>query len=239
MDEKITKLRLDNDYTQEFVAEKLGITRQSYIQTERGTRKPTTDDIEKLAGLYGVPVEEFFYQSQNLDKFKQMYFYVLSKFAPAGIPKTKLAKILYLADFYHYYEDLEPMSGVFYRRRQYGPLADVFLSLTDELYDSGKIDIDYLQYAAMVKLPKISSTESNLEKSKITSTSSAVKFELLTNQEKKQIDKICEYWRERRTSEIVNFTHEQKPWMSCRDGEIIPYSLIIQENPDHVYAPIA
>ena len=236
MEEKLIKLRQEAGYSQEEVASCLNLTRQSYIATEKGTRKPTSEDLENLAEFYGIPVEEFFFVRSDTNKFEQMYFYILSHFPANGIPKTKLAKLIYLADFYHYYSDLEPMSGIMYRRKQYGPLADVFLSLTDELYDSGKIAIDHLEYAEMIKPVKQKTVS---EKNLIFVTSANHEYDLLSVHEKEQIDKICDYWHNRRTAEIVNFTHEQKPWMSCRDGEIIPYELILQEDPDHVYAPLA
>jgi len=112
------------------------------------------------------------------------------------------------------------MSGVRYVRREYGPVADIFFELTDDLYDRGKINIKPLDYALMINSTTIEQEDS-----------------LLSNEEKDLLDRICAYWKDKRTSEIVNFTHEQKPWKMCRDGEYIPYSLIIQEDPNHVYAP--
>jgi hypothetical protein len=70
------------------------------------------------------------------------------------------------------------------------------------------------------------------------STTTEQEDNLLSASEKRLMDKICSFWEDKRTSEVVNFTHEQKPWKACRDGEYIPYSLIIQEDPHHVYAPI-
>jgi len=70
-----------------------------------------------------------------------MYFACL-KYASGshgGVPKTKLAKLLYLADFTNFYKELEPMSGVKYRRMEYGPVADVFFSLTEALHEGGKL----------------------------------------------------------------------------------------------------
>jgi len=66
-----------------------------------------------------------------------------------------------------------------------------------------------------------------------------VTFDRLSAKEMGLIKQICTLWKDKRTPEIVNFTHEQKPWKICRDGEYIPYSLIIQEDPDHVYQPTA
>ena len=49
------------------------------------------------------------------------------------------------------------------------------------------------------------------------------------------IKKIAEKWKNKKTSEIVNFTHIQLPYSICRDNELIPYELITQEDPDSVY----
>ncbi|MDR0220482.1 MAG: DUF4065 domain-containing protein, partial [Lachnospiraceae bacterium] len=197
----------------------LDMSRATYINVKNGRRDLTTGELEKLSAYFGVPIAEMFDQPRNNEKFKQMYFFVLRRFS-GGIPKTKLAKLLYLADFGCFYDTLLPMSGVRYVRREYGPVADIFFELTEDLYDKGKINIIPLDYALL-----------------ITSTTAERDEDLLSDEEKALLDKICLYWKDRRTSEIVNFTHEQKPWKTCRDGEYIPYSLIIQEEPNHVYAP--
>ena len=215
----VENIRLTHGLTQEQVADVLGVSRVTYINVTKGKRDLTTGELEKLSAYFNVPIAEFFDQPRNNEKFKQMYFYVLRYFRE-GIPKTKLAKLLYLADFSHYYDNLIPMSSVRYVRREYGPVADIFFELTEDLYDKGKINIQPLDYALM-----------------ITATTSEKEDSLLLDEEKALLDKICNYWKDKRTSEIVNFTHEQKPWKMCRDGEYIPYSLIIQEDPDHVYAP--
>ena len=216
----IEKIRNARGLTQERVADVLGVSRVTYINVIKGKRDLTTSELEKLSVFFDVPIAELFDQPRNNEKFKQMYFYILRRFR-SGITKTKLAKLLYLADFSYFYDNLLPMSGVRYVRREYGPVADIFFELTDNLYDKGKIDIEPLDYALVIR-----------------STSAEHEDSLLTDDEKGLLDKICEFWKDKRTSEIVNFTHEQKPWKACRDGEYIPYSLIIQEEPNHVYAPI-
>ena len=216
----IEKIRSSHGLTQEQVANVLGVSRATYISVARGNRDLTTSELEKLSAYFNVPIAEFFNQPRNNEKFKQMYFYILRCFKE-GIPKTKLAKLLYLADFSFYYENLIPMSGVRYVRREYGPVADIFFEMTEDLFDKGKINITPLDYALMIDSTTIEENDS-----------------LLSTEEKDLLDKICVFWKDKRTSEIVNFTHEQKPWKMCRDGEYIPYSLIIQEDPCHVYAPI-
>lgn len=223
--EKVTKLREQSGLTQEEVAKKLGISRQRWIMVEKGERDLSTEELEILASTFGIAVADFFDELPNIEKFKQMYFACLKRAANdhGNVPKTKLAKLLYLADFTNFYEELEPMSGVKYRRLEYGPVADVFFSITDDLLESGKIDVQILDRGAQM----------------ISLKSRETKEDLLSDREINKIEKICELWRDKPTQEMVNFTHEQKPWKMCRDGEYIPYSLIIQEDPDHVYQPVA
>lgn len=222
---KVTSLREQSGLTQEEVASKLGISRQRWILVEKGERDLSTEELEILAALFGIDVADFFEEIPNVKKFKQMYFACL-KFAAnehGNVPKTKLAKLLYLADFTNFFKSLEPMSGVKYRRLDYGPVADIFFSITDDLLESGKINIDILDRGAQM----ISSRTKEEDTSE------------LSESELSQIKEICDLWKDKPTQEIVNFTHEQKPWKMCRDGEYIPYSLIIQEDPDHVYQPVA
>lgn len=225
VNDNIVSLRKKFGYSQQEIADKLGITRQTYMKIEKNEKQPTTKQLEDLANIYGIPIEEFFYGVQNIEKFKQMYLYILSKFKKNGVPKTKLAKLLYFADFRHYYNTLESMSGVLYRCKEYGPLADPFLELTEDMCESGEIRIDCLSGGAnMISIKSIVFNNT---------------YDLLSNEELEEIDAICEKWRKIDTEQIVNYTHHQKPWMACRKDEIIPYELILQEDPEHVDTPIA
>jgi len=223
--ERIIKLRDQSGLTQEGVANKIGISRQLWILVEQGRRDLNTEELGKIAKLFGVDVADLFVEIPNLKKFRQMYFACLRYGAnkQGNVPKTKLAKLLYLVDFTNFFQELEPMSGVKYRRLEYGPVPDVFFSVTDDLLEKGKINIQILDKGAqLVSSRSIDNDTSELSDCEIS-----------------RIKDICELWRDKPTQEIVNFTHEQKPWKSCRDGEYIPYSLIIQEDPGHVYQPVA
>ena len=223
IEEKLIEFRKRYGYLQEDVAGKLEVSRQTYMKMESGEKSVSIAQLEILANLYGIPVEEFMYDVQNTDKFKQMYVYFLSKFGKAGVPKTKLAKLLYLADFRHFYDTLEPMSGVLYRCKTYGPLADSFLEITDEMYETGAINIECLSMGAQMIA--------------LTSKPKSDAFSLLSEGERRELDEIFELWKDANTQVIVNYTHNQKPWMECRENEIIPYVLILQEEPDNVYTP--
>jgi len=58
---------------------------------------------------------------------------------------------------------------------------------------------------------------------------------LLKSEEKKLIKNVSQKWQGKRTEEIVKFTHEQLPYKICSPGEVIPYELITQQDPEYVY----
>lgn len=215
----IEKARIEKGMTQEEAGRVLGMSRATYNGLENGKRPVAVDELEKLGETFGIPVDRFFEQPRDVAKFEQMYLYILGHFKE-GVPKVKLAKLLYLVDFSNYYDELESMSGVSYVKQKYGPVADVFFQITDELYDDGKIDVVPEEF--MFRIRPVEGRE---------------EYGLLTEEDRGRIDKICEIWKDKRTAEIVDFTHRQKPWMACSSGEVIPYALIIQEEPDNVYAP--
>lgn len=217
----IRERRIDKSMTQAEMAELLGMSRPTYIDIEKGSRELKVSELSKVASTIGIQESELLGgKKHNYEKFAQMMLYILSKYEN-GIPKTKLAKLLYLADFSCFYLNLEPMSNVSYIRRDYGPVADVFFETLDNLFETGKIDIEPAGRAMLVKRATYEKSDS-----------------LITDSDKKLLDKIDAYWHNRNTSEIVNFTHNQRPWAAYLDGEVIDYPIINAEDPDNVYAPI-
>lgn len=54
---RIRELREDHDYTQQFVAEKLGIHQEQYSRYERGERELPIRHLIKLSQLYNVSTD--------------------------------------------------------------------------------------------------------------------------------------------------------------------------------------
>lgn len=227
--DNIRDIRLAKNLTQEQMAKSLELNRATYMNIEAKKRKLNLDELGLICKKLGVSITELTASSkdeieQSDEKLKQVYYYILFKhFSTSGVPKTKLAKLLYLSDFTNYYETGNSITGSRYFRLDYGPVAEKFFILTDKLFDDGKINIRILDFAQMISISS-SNTEFNPS--------------ILTDGEKAVIDKICDYWKEKRTSEIVNFTHSQKPWKDRIDGEYIPYESIKDEPSNRIYAPL-
>ena len=56
--------REEKGYTQEFVAESLGVSRQAVSKWEKGTTEPSTSNLFALAKLFDMPIEEFMKEIQ-------------------------------------------------------------------------------------------------------------------------------------------------------------------------------
>ena len=139
----IRDLRQNQNLSQQQVANRLGISRTSYIASEKGVREVTLKEIKKLADIFGVTVNSFLDETiPNSEKYQQMLFEFLrnnlSNKKDGKVTKTKLAKLLYLADFGWYYENLESMSNMQYRKITYGPVPDEYFRIIDELYEQKK-----------------------------------------------------------------------------------------------------
>ncbi|RJQ31044.1 helix-turn-helix domain-containing protein [Candidatus Parcubacteria bacterium] len=216
----IRAARTKRGISQSDVAEKIGISRPSYIAIEQGKRDITLKEFEKLSSFLGVSLQELEKgESPDYEKYKQMIlaFLRLNK----NMPKTKLAKLLYFADFGWYYSNLESMSGMQYRKIQYGPVADAYFRLIDEMFDAGEISMEQTENGAML----VSATRSGIKSSS----------SLISAEEAKLIGKINEKWKGRRTADTVAFTHKQMPYMFAEDNDIVSYDIFTQENPDEIY----
>ena len=222
--ELIKKLRIEKGLSQEDIYSKLDTSRSTYIAFEQGKTDLNFSQMVKIADIFGISLENI--ESgmyPNMKKYKEMIlsFLRLANSSDKKIPKTKLAKLVYLADFNWFYEKLDSMSGMQYRRQTYGPVPDMYFRAFDELESDGKIVIDRSKNNMFL----IKESESNTKQ----------QFDDLNSEEKKLIKNISKRWNDKRTEEIVNFTHNQLPYFLCREDEIIPYELITQEDPKNLY----
>lgn len=65
---KLKELRKAHGYTQDYVAASLGIVRQTYSHYESGRRTPSSDTLYKLAGIYGISVDDLMQLTLDIDR---------------------------------------------------------------------------------------------------------------------------------------------------------------------------
>jgi transcriptional regulator with XRE-family HTH domain len=224
----LKELRTKHKLSQEQVSATIGVSRPTYSAIEAGTQRLDTQEVQKLANLYAVSVDDLLSgHIPDIAKYKQMIltFLRMGLSVDGKIPKTKLAKLLYLADFAWFYDHTESMSGMQYRKLEYGPVPDAFFRALEELETDGKIEIDHKTDDKERTMFLVGESESN-HNERITT---------LSKPEVKLMTAIGAKWKDKKTKDIVNFTHNQLPYALCRKEELIPYSLITQEDPGAVY----
>ena len=216
----IKEARIKRELSQSQIAISLGISRPSYIAIEQGKKDLTLNEFDKISNILGISFEEIESgETPDYEKYKQMILAFLR--LEKSITKTKLAKLLYFADFAWFYNNLKSMSGMQYRKIQYGPVADSYFRVIDEMYDKGEIRINQIKDGATLISATRSGEKLNLNK--------------IEREEFRLIKEIEKKWRDKKTSEIVDFTHKQMPYMFARDNETVSYAIFGQENPDEIF----
>lgn len=150
----------------------------------------------------------------NEKKFEAAVLYMLSLSPDATIEgKKKLAKLLYFADF-NYFEAFEkPFTGALYKALPMGPVPQ-----------------------------ELEQTLSNLEKEEITVKKKKTglpndtvvfvlkcnpeeKIKILTNEEKKVLDKVMDDYGKFSGKTLEDITHSETPYNAVVQGEYMPYEL--------------
>lgn len=222
---RIKHLRDTKGLTQDQVADYLSLSRPSYALIEQGLKDITVTQLYKLASLLDIPVSDIAsglgdkQAVVNYAKFKELVLACIRQGADVDgkITKTKLAKLVYLADFNWFYRKHLSMTGAMYRHISQGPVADEYFRAIDEMYNEQMIAIEPKGTALM-----ISALES-LNPSRLSEDEMAL------------ITEICDKWKGRPTSEIVSFTHAQNPWKNSSAGGLIPYETILSEPSNHLF----
>ena len=232
--DNIIKARIRQNITQDQIAKAMGISRQTYINIENGKKELSVSQAKTIASILRIGIDDiicaadekakYFDNEKASKKYKQIILNSIQYGADSSdgkITKTKLAKLVYLADYIWFFYNEAPMSGMTYRKYDQGPVPDAYFRIIDELELEEAVSCEIKGAAHMYSL-----------------VGSIAPTNELSSKEISLIKAICEAWKNKSTKEIVDFTHEQLPWQICRKGEIIPYDLITQEEPEKVYGNI-
>lgn len=214
-------LRQQHGITQEVMAEKLGVSRPTYIQIERGDKEPTYSQMKTIATLFRLHEEESAGGKTDLlfdaDKFKEILLYILEKVgAKPNIGETALYKLLYFIDFDFYEKYGKSLTGATYMKNHHGPTPRQFKACADEMIETGELErvkSRYFQYEQKKYLPH---RKANLE--------------CLSAQDKIHIDDVLARLSDKNGRELSTYSHDDFPWIATVDQSDIAYSLVFQRS---------
>lgn len=237
-------LRELKGYSQEELASKLGITRQSYIKYEKTATINDTTVLKKLAKIFDVDYSyiienkipsEYSYNViskknseeesdlrinipiNNIEKFKQVFLYILDKVgAKANIGQTALYKLLYFIDFDYYELYEKQLMGLKYIKNTYGPTPVDFAKIVKEMENDNQIEEIKTKYFNHDMTKYLPKVEPDLS--------------LISAQELEHINKTLNRLSDKSARELSEYSHKDIPWIGTREREIIDYDAVFYRN---------
>ncbi len=219
----LRQARQKQGLTQAEMAEKLGVSRPTYIQIERGDKEPTVSQARIIAGLFELSgKKKTGTKKQNASKFepqkfKELLLYVLERIgAKPDIGETALYKLLYFIDFDFYEKYGRSVSGATYKKNIRGPTPRQFKSIADEMSQAGELEqvkSRYFRYDQKKYLPH-----------------RRPDLDFFSAKEKEHIDDVLTRLSDKNASELSAYSHADVPWIATEDQADIDYSLVFQRS---------
>ncbi len=227
----IKKLRQKYGMSQEDLARRLNISRPTLINIEKGERPLKMDEKERLSQIFDMidahEADEIGGNSdiridipqKNLEKFKQVFLYILEKVgAKPNIGLTVIYKLLYFIDFDYYEKYEEQLMGLTYIKNTHGPTPKEFIKVVEQMkkdHEIEEVKSPYFKYEQRKFLP-LPGAFSDLTK--------------LNGREICVIDSVLAKLADKSAKELSDYSHGDVPWQTHEDGEVIGYESVFYRN---------
>lgn len=238
-------LREKNNYSQEELALKLNITRQSYIKYEKSGIINDVSLVKKIAQIFDVDYsciienkmpDEITYNvikktkkqgieqeiridipENNIEKFKQVFLYILKKIgAKPNVGQTVLYKLLYFIDFDYYELFEEQLMGLKYIKNTFGPTPVDFAKIVKQMQEDEEIEEIKTEFFNHDMTKYLPLKEPDLN--------------LLSARELNHIDKTLERLSDKNVKELSEYSHKDIPWIGAEFRQPIDYEAVFYRN---------
>lgn len=242
----IKELRHKNNLSQDFVAKKIGVSRPTYLQIEKGERELTISEAKKMSDLFNLSLENFLncvdekvkfslkadntvikkdeirieVPQNKADKFKEVLLYILSQVgAKPNVGLTVLYKLLYFIDFNYYEKYEEQLIGATYIKNHFGPTPIYFSKIVDDMKQKNEIEEVKSQYFLHDQKKYLPKRPANLSK--------------LSANELQMIDQVLSQLSDKSAKELSIYSHSDTPWMVKKQGEALDYESVFYRDSIH------
>lgn len=238
---KLKALREQHGFSQEYIADKLNISRPTYMQIEKGERELAISEAKKLADVFDMSLEDFIIGAESIrpiieikekkesvrrnageirinipqekaKKFEQVLLYILAKIGgKPNIGQTVLYKLLYFIDFDYYEKYEQQLIGARYIRNTHGPTPVMFAKIVDRLEKERKVE-------------KVKSKFYKYEQTKyLVNPEMPIDLSALSAQELAHIDWEINRLGDLTATQISALSHIDTPWVAAGEREALEY----------------
>ena len=238
---RIKILREQKGLSQEFMATKLGLSRPTYIQIEKGERDITLVEAQKIAGLFGLSFEDLIsgnnpvspkieleknkkakiknieerisVPQEKVEKFKETLLYILERVgARPNIGEAVVCKVLYFIDFDYYEKFEEQLIGAKYIKNHFGPTPVAFTEIVAQMEQDGELVRATKKYFQHDQKKYLPLRSADLSK--------------FSAQEKELIDWEIERFKDFNAAKMCDYSHKDVPWLGAKDLQVIDYEAV-------------
>jgi transcriptional regulator with XRE-family HTH domain len=241
-------LRTKRNISQEKLAEEIGVSRPTYLQVEKGERELTVTEAQKLAGIFGMSLEDFLggqehqvslpelpakkkavwgktdmrinAPQEKMDKFREVLLYILQKIgAKPNVGETVIYKILYFIDFDFYEKFEEQLIGLKYIKNHHGPSPVGFTQMVAKMEGDKDLVRVKSKYFQYDQKKYMPLRESDFSK--------------IDSRELHHIDAEIARLSDMDAAQIREYSHEDMPWKVHKMGEQLDYEYVFYREPPY------
>jgi len=239
-------LREKDGCSQDELAKRLGVSRQTIIKYERNCASVPMHTIRQLSEIFDVPIETFTngkipatpaynilpqtveklegelridIPQENVNKFKEVLLYVLEKVgAKSNVGQTVLYKLLYFIDFDYYELYEKQLIGAKYIKNHHGPTPVDFTRIVEQMIESNELEV-------------IKTKHFNYDQTKYLPRRRA-NIQVLSDSEITHIDVVLRKHSDKNASELSDYSHKDIPWIATEERQCIPYEAVFYRTPE-------
>lgn len=225
--DKIKAWREEKEISQDEFAKAVGISRVAVSEVERGNRGVDAIELAKIAGFFNVSTDALLSDDKpseqgslennfrfNATKLKNIILYILEKCGgKPNLGETVLYKLLYFIDFDNFEITGQPLTGLNYVNRQFGPVPATkeYCGVIEKMQSVNELKIFTQKYYGLTQKRYVAL--SNYAE------------DSLSLREIKIIDSVINRLSDMSARKIEDYVHEDAPWKLTKDSQTIPYCL--------------
>lgn len=244
---RLKMLRAAHEISQEDLAKRLRMDRSSISLVENDKQPLKADELVKLSAIFNISIDQLVglvpmpdihleiigdeppkviieerinVPLKNINKFKEILLYVLSKVgAKTNVGETVLYKLLYFIDFNYYEKYEEQLTGATYIKNHHGPTPREFIKIVQDMIEKNELELVQSKHFQFNQKKYLPLRDPDLK--------------LFSANEIKLVDDVLHKLANMNAKTISDYSHGDAPWAVTPHGKPIDYETVFYRTPPY------